>query len=75
MCHTREADDERVEGLRPRVRRRWESPSVERVVRTVRRGEMATDPSLMLASLLSAGMLEAGRAVRTPTRALPLTHP
>ena len=66
-CYTREADDEQVDGLRPRARRRsGESPSAERAGRITR---LPSDPTMMLASLLSAGMLEAGRAVRYSTRA------
>ena len=67
-CYTREADDEQVDGLRPRVRRRpGEPPSAERASRITR---LPSDPTMMLASLLSAGMLEAGRAVRAPRYAL-----
>ena len=79
-CYTREADDEQVDGLRPRARHRsGESPSAERAGRITR---LPSDPTMMLASLLSAGMLEAGRAVRCSTRArstasahLPRPHP
>ena len=59
-CYTREADDEQVGGLRPRVRRR-PGKSPERAGRVTR---LPSDPTMMLASLLSAGMLEAGRTVR-----------
>ena len=65
-CYTREADDEQVDGLRPRVRRR-PGKSPERAGRVTR---LPSDPTMMLASLLSAGMLEAGRAVRAPRHAL-----
>ena len=61
-CYCREADDERGY-LRPRVRRPpGDSPSAERAVRTAR---LPSDPTLMLASLLSARMLEPGRGVRS----------
>ena len=64
-CYCREADDERGY-LRPRVRRPpGDSPSAERAGRTAR---LPSDPTLMLASLLSARMLEPGRGVRSIPR-------
>ena len=82
-CYTTELADEKVAAPRPRIKgqRRAEAErlgadvaSMERQPRLQRRGGTQMDPSEILASMLAAGMLEAGLAVRAAHTCPTHTH-